>query len=126
VAAALARPAITATVVLATLIQALDSTIANVALPRMQASLGGTQQTLAWVLTSYVVAAAISMPLTGFLAARWGRRRVFVASVIGFTLASVACRAPSARSSCRCRSRCCSTRGRANVTEPRWRSGGWA
>jgi DHA2 family multidrug resistance protein len=91
VAAALARPAITATVVLATLIQALDSTIANVALPRMQASLGGTQQTLAWVLTSYVVAAAISMPLTGFLAARWGRRRVFVASVIGFTLASVAC-----------------------------------
>ena len=86
-----ARRAITATVVLATLIQTLDATIANVALPRIQGSLGGTQETLAWVLTSYIVAAAICMPLTGFLAARWGRRRVFVASVIGFTAASVAC-----------------------------------
>jgi DHA2 family multidrug resistance protein len=87
----LARRAITVTVVLATLIQALDATIANVALPRIQGSLGGTQESLAWVLTSYIVASAICMPLTGFLAARWGRRRVFVASVIGFTLASVAC-----------------------------------
>ena len=54
---------------LATIMQAVDTTIANVALPHMQGALGGTQDQIAWVLTSYIVAAAICMPLTGLLAA---------------------------------------------------------
>jgi DHA2 family multidrug resistance protein len=82
---------VTAAVTLATVIQTLDSTIANVALPRMQGEMGATQEQIAWVLTSYIVATAICMPLTGFLAQRFGRRRLFVASVVGFTLASMAC-----------------------------------
>ncbi|BCO29942.1 EmrB/QacA family drug resistance transporter [Thiohalobacter sp. COW1] len=76
---------------LATIMQALDTTIANVALPHMQGTMGATQDQIAWVLTSYIVAAAIFMPLTGFLSARWGRKRVFMWSVIGFTLASMLC-----------------------------------
>jgi DHA2 family multidrug resistance protein len=82
---------ITATVMLATVIQTVDSTIANVALPRMQGTFGATQEQIAWVLTSYIVASAICMPLTGFLASRIGRKRVFVGSVIGFTVASMLC-----------------------------------
>jgi DHA2 family multidrug resistance protein len=85
------RRGITAMVTLATVIQTLDSTIANVALPRMQGEFGATQQQIAWVLTSYLVATAICMPLTGFLAARFGRKRLFVVAVIGFTVASMAC-----------------------------------
>jgi DHA2 family multidrug resistance protein len=82
---------ITVTVMAATLIQTLDSTIANVALPRMQGAFGATQEQISWVLTSYIVATAIFMPLTGFLAGRVGRRRVFVVSVVGFTIASMLC-----------------------------------
>jgi DHA2 family multidrug resistance protein len=85
------RRGVTAAVTLATVIQTLDSTIANVALPRMQGEMGATQEQISWVLTSYIVATAICMPLTGFLAHRIGRRRLFVASVVGFTLASMAC-----------------------------------
>jgi DHA2 family multidrug resistance protein len=85
------RRAITVTVILATVIQTLDSTIANVALPRMQGALGATQEQISWVLTSYIVATAIFMPLTGFLAGRWGRKRLFVVSVVGFTVASMLC-----------------------------------
>ncbi|RPH44619.1 MAG: DHA2 family efflux MFS transporter permease subunit [Burkholderiales bacterium] len=85
------RRAITAAVTLATVIQTLDTTIANVALPRMQGEMGATQEQIAWVLTSYIVATAICMPLTGFLAERFGRRRLFIASVVGFTLASMLC-----------------------------------
>jgi DHA2 family multidrug resistance protein len=85
------RRGITAAVTLATLIQTLDSTIANVALPRMQGELGATQEQIAWVLTSYIVATAICMPLTPFLAGRFGRKRLFVASVAGFVVASMAC-----------------------------------
>lgn len=76
---------------LATIMQALDTTIANVALPHMQGAMGATQDQVAWVLTSYIVAAAICMPLTGFLAARIGRKRLFMWSVVGFTLASALC-----------------------------------
>ena len=76
---------------LATIMQALDMTIANVALPHMQGSMGATQDQISWVLTSYIVAAAIFMPLTGFLSARLGRRRVFMGSVAGFTVASMLC-----------------------------------
>jgi DHA2 family multidrug resistance protein len=85
------RRMITVTVMAATLIQTLDSTIANVALPRMQGAFGATQEQISWVLTSYIVATAICMPLTGFLAGRVGRRRVFVVSVVGFTIASMLC-----------------------------------
>jgi DHA2 family multidrug resistance protein len=76
---------------LTTIMQALDMTIANVALPHMQGSMGATQDQISWILTSYIVAAAIFMPLTGFLAARFGRKRLFLWSVIGFTVASILC-----------------------------------
>jgi MFS transporter, DHA2 family, multidrug resistance protein len=85
------RPFITISVMLATIMQALDITIANVALPHMQGSMGATQDQIAWVLTSYIVAAAIFMPLTGFVTARFGRKRVFIWSVIGFTITSMLC-----------------------------------
>ena len=76
---------------LATIMQALDTTIANVALPHMQGSLSASQDEITWVLTSYIVAAAIVIPLTGWLSARFGRKRVFLVSVAGFTIASALC-----------------------------------
>src|SRR6266567_3212462 len=85
------RGAITLCVMLATIMQALDTTIANVALPYMQGSLSATQDQINWVLTSYIVAAAIMTPPTGWLARRFGRKPVFLAAVIGFTIASVLC-----------------------------------
>lgn len=85
------RLAITITVMAGTLMQVLDSTIANVALPHMQATLSGTQESIAWVLTSYIIAVAIATPVTGWLESRFGRRELFVVSVIGFTVASAAC-----------------------------------
>jgi DHA2 family multidrug resistance protein len=85
------RGFITVSVMLATIMQALDTTIANVALPHMQGAMSATQDQIAWVLTSYIVAAAIFMPLTGFLSARLGRKRVFMWSVAGFTAASMLC-----------------------------------
>ena len=90
-ATALNRPLITFSIMAATIMQAIDSTIANVALPRMQGALSGTQDEMAWVLTSYIIAAAIMIPLTGWLAGRFGRKRVFLISIIGFTLASAFC-----------------------------------
>jgi len=85
------RAFVTASVMLATIMQVLDSTIANVALPHMQGSLSATQDQIVWVLTSYIVAAAIGTPLTGWLAGRFGRKRVFLFSVAGFTFASIIC-----------------------------------
>src|ERR1700727_3093459 len=85
------RLAITACVILATLMQALDTTIANVALPYMQGSVSATQDQIDWVLTSYIVAAAIMTPPTGFLAARFGFKRLFMISIGGFTVASMLC-----------------------------------
>ncbi|KAF1687404.1 EmrB/QacA family drug resistance transporter [Pseudoxanthomonas broegbernensis] len=76
---------------LATLMQALDTTIANVALPDMQGALSATQDQAAWVLTSYIVAAAILTPVTGWLAGRLGRRRLLIVAVSGFTAASLLC-----------------------------------
>ncbi len=69
----------------------LDSTIANVALPYMQASLGAAADTISWVLTSYIVATAIATPLTGWLAEKVGRRRLFLMSMAGFVVASMLC-----------------------------------
>jgi len=85
------RGFVTVSIMLATIMQALDTTIANVALPHMQGSLAATQDQISWVLTSYIVAAAIMTPPTGFLAARFGRKRLFLASVTGFTIASMLC-----------------------------------
>jgi len=85
------RLAITVVVMSASLMQVLDSTIANVALPHMQATLGATQDSIAWVLTSYIVAAAIATPVTGWLEGRFGRRELFLAAIVGFTLSSMAC-----------------------------------
>jgi DHA2 family multidrug resistance protein len=82
---------ITASVMMATIMQALDSTIANVALPRMQGTLSATQDQMGWVLTSYIVAAAVTIPLTGWLAGEFGRRRVFLTSILVFTVASALC-----------------------------------
>lgn len=76
---------------LATVMQVLDTTIANVALPHMQGSLSATQDQIAWVLTSYIVAAAIMTPPTGWLAARFGQKRLLLAAVAGFTATSVLC-----------------------------------
>jgi DHA2 family multidrug resistance protein len=85
------RPAITVCVSLATLMQALDTTIANVALPHIQGSVSASQDEIGWVLTSYITAAAIMTPLTGFLAGRFGLKRLFLVSIAGFTIASMLC-----------------------------------
>lgn len=81
----------TIAVMLATIMQALDTTIANVALPHMQGSMSATQDQISWVLTSYIVASAICLPMIGFLADKMGRKRLFVGSIVGFTLASMLC-----------------------------------
>src|ERR1700742_1935722 len=85
------RTAITVCVILATLMQALDTTIANVALPHMQGSVSASQDQINWVLTSYIAAAAIMTPPTGYLASRFGLKRLFLISVAGFTIASMLC-----------------------------------
>jgi MFS transporter, DHA2 family, multidrug resistance protein len=82
---------VTICVMLATVMQAIDTTIANVALPYMQGSLSATLDQANWVLTSYIVAAAIMTPPTGWLAGRFGRKRLFIVQVVGFTVASVLC-----------------------------------
>ncbi len=83
--------AITMVVMLATFMQVLDSTIANVALPHMQASLGAAADTITWVLTSYIAASAIATPLTGWLADKFGRRKLFIAAISGFVITSMMC-----------------------------------
>ena len=78
-------------VMTATLLQILDTTIANVAIPHMQAALGATPDEVSWVLTSYIIAMAVAMPITGWLADRIGSRRLFILSTAGFVLASMFC-----------------------------------
>jgi DHA2 family multidrug resistance protein len=85
------RPLLTVGVMAATIMQILDSTIANVALPHMQASLSATSDTITWVLTSYIVASAVAIPLTGWLADRIGSRNLFLGAVVGFVFASMLC-----------------------------------
>jgi len=85
------RGMITVSIMLATIIQAIDGTIANVALPQMQGGLSASQDQITWVLTSYIVAAGIATPLTGWLTDRFGLKQVLLASIAGFTLASVLC-----------------------------------
>jgi DHA2 family multidrug resistance protein len=87
----LRRTLITVSVMSASIMSSLDTTIANVALPRIQGSVSATQDQMAWVLTTYIVAAAIMTPLSGWLAGQIGRKRVFLYSVAGFTAASMLC-----------------------------------
>src|ERR671929_1491647 len=85
------RVIVTVGVMMAVLLQVLDTTIANVALPHMQASLNATQDTINWVLTSYIVSSAIALPISGWLADRVGRKRLLLVSVVVFTIAWVLC-----------------------------------
>jgi MFS transporter, DHA2 family, multidrug resistance protein len=85
------RRQITGALMLATLMNTLDSTIANVALPHIQGSVSAAQDQITWVLTSYIIAAAIMTPLSGWLAQKFGRKRMFLMSIAGFTAASMLC-----------------------------------
>src|ERR1700693_1490962 len=85
------RTMVTICAMVATLMQALDNTIANVALPYMQGSLSSTLAQITWVLTSYIVAAALFAAPVGWLAARFGRKNLFLTCLAGFTIASMLC-----------------------------------
>ena len=85
------RPLLLVGVMAAMIMQTLDATIANVALPHMSASLGATRDTISWVLTSYVLASAVVLPLSGWLVDRVGVRHMMLGSVILFTVASMLC-----------------------------------
>jgi len=85
------RLALTIVVMLATMLQVLDSTIANVALPHMAAALGAAPDTISWVLTAYIIGAAIATPLTGWIEVRIGRRTLMAIAVGGFTFTSAVC-----------------------------------
>ena len=85
------KVAVTFAVMLAAIMQMIDTTIANVALPHMQGSLSATQDQLSWVLTSYIVASAIMTLPVGWLAGRYGQKNIVLISLVGFTFASVLC-----------------------------------
>ena len=85
------RLIVTVGIMAAVLLQVLDTTIANVALPHMQADLSASQDQINWVLTSYIVSSAIALPISGWLADRVGRKRLLLISVVVFTIASVLC-----------------------------------
>jgi DHA2 family multidrug resistance protein len=85
------RAAITASLILAMLMNTLDSTIANVALPHIQGTLSAAQDEVVWVLTSYIVAAAMTTPLSGWMANRFGIKRVLMVTLAGFIISSMLC-----------------------------------
>lgn len=85
------QPLLLIGIMAASLLQILDTTIANVAIPHMQSSLGATADSITWVLTSYIIASAVAMPITGWLADRVGARRLFIGSVAGFIATSMLC-----------------------------------
>src|SRR3954454_23737108 len=85
------RLPITGALMLATLMNTLDSTIANVALPHIQGSVSAGQDQITWVLTSYILATAVMTPLSGWLSQKFGRKRMFLFSIAGFTGASILC-----------------------------------
>lgn len=82
---------ITLSIMVATIMQVLDTTIANVALPSMTGDLGASQDTITWVLTSYIVSSAIMTPATGWLSDRFGKRELFLTSIAGFVITSLLC-----------------------------------
>src|ERR1700693_151379 len=93
---AIARPSshkwlITTAVMLGTILEVLDSSIVNVSLPHMQGSFSASVDEIAWVVTSYLVAARIMIPMTGWIAERFGRKRYFMASVTMFAASSALC-----------------------------------
>ncbi len=88
---ALNRGWITVCIMLATIMQVVDTTIVNVALPHMQGSMSATQDQISWVLTSYIVIAAIFTPLTGVLADKLGRKRLLLICVVAFIITSMMC-----------------------------------
>src|SRR5262252_5969862 len=88
---AVSRVMVVIAVMSATMMQMLDTTIVNVALPQMQGQLGTTSSEISWVLTSYIVAASIFMPLTGFFADRLGQRGYLIMATVGFVVSSVLC-----------------------------------
>ena len=83
--------ALVVAVVLTAFLEVLDITIVSVAIPHMLGSFGATSDQITWVLTSYLVSAAVVMPLTGYLSARLGRRRLLIISILGFVIASALC-----------------------------------
>jgi DHA2 family multidrug resistance protein len=85
------RGMILISIMLATIMTALDSTIAIVALPHMAGSVSASADEITWVLTSYIIASAIMTPMSGWLAGRLGRKQVFIISIAGFTLTSALC-----------------------------------
>lgn len=80
-----------AAIIVGATMQSIDMTIANVALPNMQGALGATLDQIAWVLTSYVVATAIGIPILGWIASRYGQKRVLLFCLTGFTITSAFC-----------------------------------
>jgi DHA2 family multidrug resistance protein len=85
------RPLITFFLAMTSLLVTMDSTIANVALPHVMGSISAAPNQITWVLTSYIVASAMTMPLTGWLENRFGRKQVLLFAIGGFTLASMLC-----------------------------------
>src|SRR5947207_12810650 len=86
-------------VMFATFMEVLDTTVVNVSLPHIAGSLSATIDEATWVLTSYLVANAIILPMTGWLASVFGRKRLLMASVVGFTASSFLCGLASNRGS---------------------------
>src|SRR6478735_8531421 len=82
---------VTIAVMLATFMEVLDTTVVNVSLPHIASSMAATTEEATWALTSYLVANAIVRPMTGWLASRFGRKRLLMLSTSGFTLASFLC-----------------------------------
>src|SRR2546423_12182257 len=82
---------IAASVMLATFMEVLDTSVANIALPHIAGSLSATPEEATWVLTSYLVSNAIVLPTTGWLANHFGRKRVFIICILMFTLSSALC-----------------------------------
>ena len=126
-------------VMFATFMEVLDTTVVNVSLPHIAGNLSATIDEATWALTSYLVANAIILPMTGWLARYFGRKRLLMPSVAGFTVvvaplrpradpadadrSSASSRArPAARCS-RCRRRCCSRRSRRTSAARPWASG---
>src|ERR1700709_1916924 len=82
---------ITITVIIASLLELIDTTIVNVSLPDIQGNLGATLEDIAWVVTGYAVANVIILPMSGWLGSRFGRKNYFITSIIVFTIASLSC-----------------------------------
>jgi hypothetical protein len=135
------RAMITVAAIGATLLQSLDQTIANVALPYMQGRFSASYDEITWVLTSYITAAAIMTAPVGWLAIRFGRKPLYIGCIIGFTITSMLCGAAQSLGQIvtfrllqgmfsaalvPLRRQPCSTSTRTSGVASPWRSGAWA